>query len=99
MTAKDGRKTSRCLKKSCEVLVSTGNQFRLSTRTGLSTVVIEAVDAVAGVSIGVYGDSGFQAPGVTSGTNPTQGSIMTYNGVSFFLVAVSGKSLVLRLIR
>jgi hypothetical protein len=99
MTAKDGRKTSRCLKKRCEVLVSTGDQFRLSTRTGMSTVVIDAVDAAKGVSISLYGDSGFSAPGVTSGPNPRQGSIMTFNGVSFFLVALSGKSLVLRLTR
>ncbi|HEY0692065.1 MAG TPA: hypothetical protein VGD71_23850 [Kribbella sp.] len=95
MKAKDGRNTSHCLKKSCEVLVSTGSQFRIKTSKGFATITIVAVSP-QGLTIGLYGDSGFGGQ-TSSGSAP--GEFVAYNEVHFTALAVSGKSAVLRLTR
>ncbi|MDX6247018.1 MAG: hypothetical protein QOF10_378 [Kribbellaceae bacterium] len=95
MRAKDGRNTSHCLKKSCEVLVSTGSQFRIKTSKDFATITIVAVSP-QGLTIGLYGDSGFGGQ-TSSGSAP--GEFVAYNEVHFIALAVSGKSAVLRLTR
>ena len=95
MKAKDGRNTSHCLKKSCEVLVSTGSQFRIKTSKGFATITVVAVSP-QGLTIGLYGDSGFGGQ-TSSGSAP--GEFVAYNEVHISALAVSGKSAVLRLTR
>lgn len=96
MTARDGTNTALCLESDCEVQVSTGAQIRIGSNNGPATIVIEAASA-AGVTLSVYGDSGFTARSTQSG--PEAGDLMNYNNVQISLVAARDQECVIRLTR